>query len=129
MTGLIWFVQIVHYPLFDDVPEVGFSAYERRHQQRTTWVVAPLMFIELGTAAALASGLAPDVPMAWAWTGLGLMLGVWAATFFVSVPLHAKLEHGKNAAVIRKLVSTNWVRTVLWTARGVLAIFMLIWAG
>jgi len=127
MTGLIWFVQIVHYPLFADVPEGAFATYERKHQQRTTWVVAPIMFVELGTAAALAGGLALGVPAEWAWTGLGLVLGVWGATFLVSVPLHAKLEHGKNAKVIRQLVLTNWLRTLLWTARGVLAILMLIW--
>lgn len=128
MTGLIWFVQIVHYPLFDDVPEDGFAAYERKHQQRTTWVVAPLMFVELGTAGVLASGFVTAVPSTWAWTGLGLALTVWAATFLVSVPLHAKLQSGKNAEIIRRLVVTNWIRTALWTARGVLAILMLIWA-
>ena len=42
MVGLIWFVQVVHYPLFARV-EQGFIAYEQIHQQRTTWVVAPLM--------------------------------------------------------------------------------------
>ncbi len=128
MSGLIWFVQIVHYPLFADVPEEGFAAYERKHQQRTTWVVAPLMFVELGTAGAIATGFVPGVPERLAWAGLGLVVVVWTATLLVSVPLHAKLEHGKNAAVIRKLVVTNWIRTVLWTARGVLAILMLIWA-
>ena len=128
MTGLIWFVQIVHYPLFADVPEDGFAAYERKHQHRTTWVVAPLMFVEHGTAGAIAFGMIRGVPAPWGWAGLGLVLGVWGATFLVSVPLHAKLEHGKNATVIRSLVVTNWVRTVLWTVRGVLAILMLIWA-
>lgn len=127
MTGLIWFVQIVHYPLFADVPEDGFAAYERKHQQRTTWVVAPLMFVELGTAGAIAGGFVPGVPQLWAWGGLVLVVSVWAATFLVSVPLHAKLEHGKRAAIIRKLVVTNWIRTALWTARGGLAILMLIW--
>lgn len=127
MTGLIWFVQIVHYPLFADVPEEGFAAYERKHQQRTTWVVAPLMFVELGTAGAIAGGFVPGVPQTWSWVGLGLVLGVWGATFLVSVPLHAKLESGKKEAIIRKLVMTNWIRTALWTARGVLAILMLIW--
>ncbi len=31
MTGLIWFVQIVHYPLFARVGNAEFSAYEQRH--------------------------------------------------------------------------------------------------
>jgi hypothetical protein len=32
MVGLIWFVQIVHYPLFKMVGDDGFSEYERCHQ-------------------------------------------------------------------------------------------------
>ena len=128
MTGLIWFVQIVHYPLFADVTEEGFAAYERKHQQRTTWVVAPVMFVELVTAGALACGFVPGVPAAWSWVGLGLVLLLWGVTFLVSVPLHAKLGHGKHAETIRRLVLTNWIRTVLWSLRGVLAILMLIWA-
>ena len=46
MVGLIWFVQIVHYPLFAQVGREGFSGYEQAHQNRTTFVVAPLMLVE-----------------------------------------------------------------------------------
>ncbi len=51
MTGLIWFVQIVHYPLFSSVGADGFVAYEAAHTARTTWVVGPPMLLEAGTAA------------------------------------------------------------------------------
>ncbi|NIP85737.1 MAG: hypothetical protein GTO03_09310, partial [Planctomycetales bacterium] len=53
MAGLIWFVQIVHYPLFAAVGEGEFPAFERKHQRLTTCVVAPLMLAELATAAGL----------------------------------------------------------------------------
>ena len=43
MTGLIWFVQVVHYPLMARVGEDGFAEYEKHHQRLTTWVVAPPM--------------------------------------------------------------------------------------
>ncbi|MEM9735245.1 MAG: hypothetical protein AAF908_01395, partial [Pseudomonadota bacterium] len=52
-----------------------------------------------------------------------VLLGlVWASTFFVQVPLHGKLERGHDATLVRRLVMTNWLRTFLWTARGVLAV-------
>jgi phage terminase large subunit-like protein len=124
MVGLIWFVQVVHYPLFAAVPAEAFGAYEASHQRRTTWVVAPLMLTELVTSAALAGGFVPGVPKALAYAGLGMVAAVWGVTFLVSVPLHAKLERGKDEAVIRRLVATNWSRTLLWTARGVLAVVM-----
>ena len=53
MTGLIWFVQIVHYPLLGAVGGSEFSAYEQRHMSLTTWVVAPTMLVEAGTALLL----------------------------------------------------------------------------
>ena len=46
MTGLIWFVQIVHYPLMGTVPQGEFRRYALAHQRQTTWVVAPLMLTE-----------------------------------------------------------------------------------
>ena len=53
MVGLIWFVQIVHYPLFAQVGRDEFPLYERRHKAWTTWIVAPLMLTELLTAIVL----------------------------------------------------------------------------
>jgi hypothetical protein len=68
----------------------------------------------------------PGVSKVSAYVGLGLVVAVWGVTFLVSVPLHAKLEHGKDDAVIRRLVATNWIRTGLWTARGVVAVWLMV---
>ena len=46
MAGLIWFVQIVHYPLFHKVSEDTSVAYADEHQTRTAWVVGLPMLIE-----------------------------------------------------------------------------------
>ena len=62
LTGLIWFVQVVHYPLMGAVPPTHFVHYERQHTRRTTWVVAPLMLAEAFTAATL---LALDLEQRW----------------------------------------------------------------
>ena len=40
MTGLIWFVQLVHYPLLAAVPPEAAIAVAVQHQRRTAWVVA-----------------------------------------------------------------------------------------
>lgn len=48
MTGLIWFVQIVHYPLMGAVPGDAFRVYQELHQRRTTWIVGPVMLVEAG---------------------------------------------------------------------------------
>ena len=40
MVGVIWFVQIVHYPLFQRVGKDGFGAYERQNTRKTGYVLA-----------------------------------------------------------------------------------------
>lgn len=49
MVGVIWFVQVVHYPLMAHVGRAEAVAYEKSHTRRTGWVVGPPMLIELGT--------------------------------------------------------------------------------
>lgn len=125
MVGLIWFVQVVHYPLFAGVGEAGWAQYSRRHQKQTTLVVGPVMLVELVTAALVLAMRPGPLTIAGA-----VLLGlVWASTFFVQVPLHARLERGGDPAarprLVRTLVATNWARTLLWTARGGLALAML----
>jgi hypothetical protein len=123
MTGVIWFVQIVHYPLMARVGRSGFVAYERLHTRWTTWVVAPPMLVEAGTAVLLA--LNPGRIPAWqAWNGLGLVLGIWLSTAVLQVPQHRKLEAGFDGRAHAHLVRTNWIRVALWTAR---ALFVLHW--
>ena len=53
MTGLIWFVQVVHYPLFNGVGLADFADYEKRHSDLTTYIVIVPMFAELISAALL----------------------------------------------------------------------------
>ena len=50
MTGLIWFVQVVHYPLMAQVPKQHFKAFQQAHVTRTTWVVGPPMLLEAACA-------------------------------------------------------------------------------
>lgn len=50
MTGVIWLIQVVHYPLFAGVGLDGFSAYVRSHQTLISLVVMPPMLLEIGCA-------------------------------------------------------------------------------
>jgi len=126
MVGLIWFVQIVHYPLFAAVGEDRWIAYEARHQRRTTIVVIPVMLVELITAVMLAVGAGVErAPAILAWNGIVLLAIIWGSTFAVQVPLHARLARQHAPRTVRTLVLTNWVRTFAWSARGGLALALL----
>jgi hypothetical protein len=118
MFGVIWFVQIVHYPLFAMVGREGFATYESAHQRMTTWVVAPLMLVELASAAWLAIRVIAPVRLMEAWVGLALTVAAWASTFALQVPLHEELARGFDAAAAERLVVTNWLRTAAWSLRG-----------
>ncbi|MFM8238443.1 MAG: hypothetical protein ACKOBG_11940 [Actinomycetota bacterium] len=126
MGGLIWFVQIVHYPLFDRADRTDFPAFERDHQQRTAFVVGPLMGLEALTALLLLAvppdGLGRALPIA----GLALLGIIHLSTISLQVPAHERLARGHDPQTTRRLVTTNWIRTVGWSARTVLAAAMII---
>lgn len=125
MVGLIWFVQVVHYPLFTAVDDAGFSGFEARHQRLTTLVVLPPMLVELATAALLVVLPPPGTSRFLTTTGLALALAIWASTFLLQMPCHTRLARAFDAGVHRRLVRTNFVRTALWSARGVLALALI----
>lgn len=125
MTGLIWFVQVVHYPLFAGAGAATFAEYERRHVALTGWVVGPPMFVE-GAAAVLLFWLRPAAVSAWkVWLGLGLLLVLWASTVLVQIPCHERLIEGFDPDVHQRLVWTNWIRTAAWSLRAALALWMV----
>ncbi len=65
MTGLGWYVQVVHYPLFARVGAAGFAEYHARHSALTTQVVAVPMLAEVATAAWLVVAPPAGIPRLW----------------------------------------------------------------
>ena len=130
MTGLIWFVQIVHYPLFASVGADGFSRYETKHSQLTSFVVGPPMLIEAATSIALvfAGPHGPgrhELPLWAVVAGLVLVGVIWLSTAIILIPCHARLEVGFHGNTHRRLVNGNWIRTAAWTLRSCLALFLV----
>ncbi len=125
MFGVIWVIQLVHYPLMRKVPVEAFRAFEEEHQRRITTVVGPLMALEglsvlavfflrptcLSFAIVLAGGLVEAVAI--------------GTTAFVSAPMHGRMAASGRPDLLDRLITTNWIRTAAWTARAGLAIAML----
>ncbi|MFM7133045.1 MAG: hypothetical protein ACKO0W_01870, partial [Planctomycetota bacterium] len=126
MTGLIWFVQVVHYPLFASVGEPGFAAYSQRHQSLTTMVVGPPMLLEALTAGLLLLVRPAGIPAWTAWAGVTLVGAIWISTAALQIPAHARLASGLDLATVRDLVGTNWIRTAGWSLRAMLASWMVL---
>lgn len=129
LVGLIWFVQVVHYPLFADVAQANpdaFAAYEKRHASLTSLVVAPLMFAELATTILLLFVLTPAGVSRWLlWAGFATVFVNWMSTAFLQVPQHNRLAEAFDAAAHGTLVTTNWLRVAAWTAHGLIAAALL----
>ncbi len=107
MVGVIWLVQISHYPQFHYIDPKRFHEAMLVHQAKISWVVIPLMTVELGLS--LFTLHLPSII---------IVATIWLTTFFVQVPLHDKLaRNGYQIETVNKLVTTNWIRTFLWTGK------------
>lgn len=123
LTGLIWTIQIVHYPAFLYVGKNEFPAFEAFHVKAISVLVMPLMLAEVLLAAQaflrMPSNLYYNVSLA-------CLVGIWLCTLLISSPLHAKLSaHGYQKEWIEQLVYTNWPRSILWTVRSGILFYLI----
>ncbi len=128
LVGLIWMVQRVTYPAFH-LAEGDGTDYHRHHTNAIGPVVGPVMGVEALTAVLLVVPGVSGVPTLLALGGLATLGVVQASTAFLQVPSHQRLGRGMAADEIDGIVRTNWIRTIGWTVRGGLAIWMLVIAG
>lgn len=116
MTGIIWLVQLVHYPSFQFIDPGQFKKFHQMHSRKITWIVAPVMLLELVTAILLFWDT--QMPSTVITANLVLLVLTFVATAFLSVPIHNQLaQKGYDSRLIKKLTLTNWPRTFFWTLR------------
>ncbi|NRB75987.1 MAG: DUF1772 domain-containing protein [Verrucomicrobiales bacterium] len=126
MAGVIAAVQLIIYPSFLDIPGDPFAVYHQWYSQRITWIVGPLMVVELGTALL---SLVVFPAGRWRWLGgigFGIVIALWAVTGLVQVPQHSQLAGGYDAEVIEALVRGNWIRFWLWQGKLAISIVLLV---
>ena len=123
LTGVIWTIQIVHYPSFHYIDKLSFTNFHNFHERRISIIVMPLMLIELTTSTALYINNMSSIVLA---LNLLIVLLIWCSTFFIQVPIHSILSQKKDKKLIEKLVNTNWIRTFLWSMRMLLIIDEII---
>ena len=139
MAAIAWFVQIVHYPLFALLPSSGSKAaeaagmshsaardYHDENLRRTRPIVLVPMVVEAASATWLAFYPSAAVGRGAAIAGLSLVAIVVLSTALVQVPLHESLRRGDAPAeTVNRLVRSTRIRTAAWTARAILAAWML----
>jgi hypothetical protein len=123
LTGVIWTIQIVHYPSFHYIDKLSFTNFHHFHERRISIIVMPLMLIELTTSTVLYINNMSSIVFA---LNLLIVVLIWCSTFFIQVPIHSILSQKKDKKLIEKLVNTNWIRTFLWSMRMLLIIDEII---
>lgn len=126
MTGVIWVIQRVHYPSFSYISKQDFVAYHNFHSFHITWIVAPVMIIELLTAAFMVYENYYTEFFTKFLIVFLMTLILWIATFFLSVPCHSELSKDKSDRAIKKLVRTNWIRTIFWSVKSIFLIILIV---
>jgi hypothetical protein len=126
LTGLIWTIGVVHYPLFNMADRANFASFEAAHSARISSIVLLPMLAELALSVAFVFQSSSVAPSWAAWLGLALVIVIWISTFLLQVPQHGVLSGGFSQSAYETLVSTNWIRVVAWTARGGLLTW-LVW--
>jgi hypothetical protein len=127
VTGQIWFVQIVVYPLFGKAGADEYVSYHTFYSSRI-----PLPVIVPGFASFLVPFalvfFGPESVPTWAYLAnaacgvAGLLV-----TVLLEIPRHSRLEKGgKQEAVIRELILFNWPRTLSITGSALLTVVMLV---
>lgn len=124
LVGLIWVIQVVVYPQFLRVGEKEFTRFHFGHCWRIGLLIAPLLVIEVTTAALLLyqGNREPAFVIS-----ASLIPVNWLSTAIFQAPAHVRLMNGFDAALIRRLTRSNWLRTITWTARGLL-LGVAIWS-
>jgi hypothetical protein len=112
LVGVIWLVQCLVYPTFKLIPTPFWPEYHRHHTRSISYVVVPLMLVELGVGVALLI----QMPHTQIMQAL-LLAAVWISTFAIQVPLHQRLSTSRDAKAIDLLIKTNWIRTAAWTVK------------
>ncbi len=125
MVGLIWLIQLVHYPLFIYVGSKDFSLFHKKHKIFITPVVAIVMIAELMTSGIIFLQFQSKIPNWILIIGLILLGIIWVSTLLIQIPLHNKLNSKFDENLIIMLVKTNWIRTICWSIRGVLSLITL----
>lgn len=116
MVGLIWTMQLVHYPSLESARPEQFA----RNTRRTILLALPLMIAEAATAALL---LRSQKTLSYA--GMALLVIVWASTLVLQYPLHRRLARSYSKEDFARLLRTNWIRVAAWSARGAIAYALL----
>ena len=125
LVGLIWTIHLVHYPVFALATGPSFRAVHEHHMARITFLVGPLMLVELATAVWLWREPPPGTGGGGWWLALLLLVVfIWVDTALLAAPAHGRFERGFDAGAHALLMRADLARALAWTVRGGLLVWI-----
>ena len=115
MTGVIWVIQIVHYPSFHFIEKELYTAFQKFHMNKISIIVMPIMLAELITGIMLFLDKSSKSPFLI--ISIIILVLIWLITGVFFTKAHNELIAGYQELVVNQLVAMNWIRTLLWTLR------------
>jgi len=115
MTGVIWVIQIVHYPSFHFIEKELYTAFQKFHMNKISIIVMPIMLAELITGIMLFLDKSSKSPFLT--ISIIILVLIWLITGVFFTKAHNELIAGYQELVVNQLVAMNWIRTLLWTLR------------
>lgn len=117
MVGVIWIIQLVHYPTFLFIDKQKYMKFQEFHMSRVSYIVMPTMIAELFSGIyILFYNNVLMVNTFFLLASFSLFLN-WVITALVFVKIHNGLLIKYEKNIILLLVKFNWIRTILWSLR------------
>lgn len=124
MVGVIWVIQLVHYPSFRFTDREKYVSFQIFHMRNISFIVVPVMILEFLSGLLLV--LYHSNHESLLRISFILLLIIWLVTALFFAQIHQKLSKGYDETLVRNLVSLNWIRTLLWTIRTIIITYCLI---
>jgi len=117
LTGAIWVIQLIHYPVFKYIDKSYFKLFMKFHVRGILIFVLPFMLIEIVSGTYLFIIGHNSILFLFS---LVILYLIWISTLLIFSNYHKELQRDKDNDIINKLVKYNWFRTLGWTVRLIL---------
>lgn len=115
---LIWMVQLIVYPSFAFYNNTQLLTWHKTYTKAIAFIVIPLMLGQLGIAIYQVF----LVQNSYTLVSIILVVFLWGITLLKFAPMHQQISEGNTQIqLLKTLVQTNWIRTIIWTLLFVLS--------
>ena len=121
LIGIILITQFVNYPLFKKIDH-NFETIHKEYTKKMGHIVAPIMVLEAITVFSIYIYYPKSNVLILI---ICLTIIIWLSTFLIQVPIHKTISFKKDSKKIKRLISTNYIRTISWCSKLYLSMLLV----